>query len=114
MTELLSDATLAAPVVRTGLLHEKSKRKPSVSTYFYEFSHSTERGDYPSHLGCIIGDDLSYLFGAPLVPGMSLGYFSSSFTKQETSFGEVVMTYFGNFIRTGLVFQDEWLLFIFE
>ena len=101
LVEVLSDATLVAPVIKTALIHERAKKKPSVSTYFYEFAHATERGDYPSHLGCINGDDLSYLFGAALVPGMTLGHFSTSFTKQETSFTEMVMTYFANFVRTG-------------
>lgn len=105
LVETLSDATLVAPAVKTALLHDRSKRSKSsaASTYFYEFAHATERGDYPSQLGCVAGDDLPYIFGAPLVPGMNLGYFSSSYTKQETSFSEMVMTYLGNFVRTGLV-----------
>ena len=114
LVETLSDATLVAPAVKTALLHDRSKRSKSssASTYFYEFAHATERGDYPSQLGCVAGDDLPYLFGAPLVPGMNLGYFSSSYTKQETSFSEMVMTYLGNFVRTGLVlYIYQYILF---
>src|SRR5207245_2941602 len=93
LVELLSDSTVVAPLIRTGILHSKHRK----NTYFYEFAHATERGDFPSHLGCIMGDDLAYFFGAPLVPGMQLGYFPATFTRQEAVFTEMVMTYLGNF-----------------
>jgi neuroligin len=99
LIELISDATIVSPVIKTALVHERVKKKSS--TYLFEFSHSSERSHYPSHLGCINGDELSYFFGAPLINGHSLGSFSTTYTKQETSFSEAVMTYFGNFVKTG-------------
>lgn len=97
LTELLSDATLVAPVIKSGLMHGKLNKV----TYLFEFAYGSEHGDHPPHLGCVHGDELSYIFGAPLVPGMSLGYFTSVYSRQESSLAELVMTYLGNFVRTG-------------
>lgn len=97
LIEVLGDATIMAPLIKTGSIHSRLQR----NTYLYELTHGSERGDYPSHLGSIKGDDLSYIFGAPLLPGMALGYFTTYYTKQETALSELIMTYFGNFIRTG-------------
>lgn len=97
ITELLSDATLVAPLIKTAMMHSKLRKK----TYLFEFAYGSEHGDHPQHLGCVHGDELGYIFGAPLVPGMSLGYFTTLYSRQETSLAELVMTYLGNFVRTG-------------
>lgn len=49
--------------------------------------------------GCIHGEDLPYVFGAPLVGGFS--HFPRNYTKSEISLSEAVMLYWSNFIRTG-------------
>lgn len=52
--------------------------------------------------GCIHGEDLPYIFGAPLVGGFN--HFPRNYTKSEISLSESVMLYWSNFIRTGYVF----------
>ena len=96
LTTLLSDALVVAPTIKSALLHTKSRK-----TYLYEFTHATEKADHPLHLGCVHGDELAYIFGAPLVPGMSLGYFTNAYSKQEAALAELFMTYIANFVRTG-------------
>lgn len=87
----------AAPLVRTAIKHSFFKKK----TFLYEFSHGTERGDNPASRGCVHGDDLAYLFGAPLVPGVQLSPFSNNYYKHETALSELVVRYIVNFVRSG-------------
>lgn len=85
-------------MVQSGKLHSKFPSRKS-STYFYHFQYASESS--PSRLGCAHGDDLAYVFGAPLVPGYQLGFFSTNYTKGEASLSEMVMTYWVNFAKYG-------------
>ncbi|KAL0281344.1 UNVERIFIED_CONTAM: hypothetical protein PYX00_002354 [Menopon gallinae] len=49
--------------------------------------------------GCIHGEELPYIFGAPLVGGLS--HFTKNYTKSETLLSEATMIYWSNFARTG-------------
>lgn len=53
----------------------------------------------PQRQGCIHGEDLAYMFGAPLIGGFS--HFSRNYTKSEVLLSEAVMLYWSNFVRTG-------------
>ncbi|XP_054153937.1 neuroligin-3-like isoform X2 [Oppia nitens] len=91
------DALIVAPIIRAGLMHSKTKK----STYFYNFGYQTEEGDFTSRSGCIHGQDLAYLFGAPLVSGMQFSFFSNNYSRAEASLSENVMTYWTNFAKNG-------------
>lgn len=119
----LSDAQFVAPIVRTGdILAAQSPPPVSLSTpsgaggnaaastlaastqpagrcYFYVFDYQTKDGDYPQRMGTVHGEDLPYIFGAPLVDGLS--HFPQNYTKSETALSEAVMIYWTNFARTG-------------
>ncbi|EDV95063.1 GH23353 [Drosophila grimshawi] len=122
----LSDAQFVAPIVRTGdILAANSPPPVSSSTpnggsssgnaaastssgastqpagrcYFYVFDYQTKDGDYPQRMGTVHGEDLPYIFGAPLVDGFS--HFPQNYTKSETALSEAVMIYWTNFARTG-------------
>ena len=97
LIEALGDATVTAPLVRTALRHSQLSKK----TFLYEFAHGTEHGDHAGSLGCVHGDDLAYWFGAPLVPGIQLPAFHSSFNKHETALSELLISYVSNFVRSG-------------
>lgn len=106
--EALSDVTVVAPMIRTSLLHSNPKFTPphfkppyfvQPKTYFYVFGHQTEDGEYSARLGCITGEDLTYVFGAPLV--MGLGHYDANFTADEMSLSEVVMTHWASFAKYG-------------
>ena len=50
-------------------------------------------------LGCVHGEELAYIFGAPLVP--SLSHFGRNYTKPEVALSENVIAYWANFARNG-------------
>ncbi|XP_063224778.1 neuroligin-2-like [Bacillus rossius redtenbacheri] len=93
--EALGDAQVVAPVVRTAELHASGRKRP----HLYVFEYQTRAGDYPQRQGCVHGEELPYLFGAPLVGGF--GHFPRNYTKAEAQLSETVMTYWSNFARTG-------------
>lgn len=93
--EALGDGLTVAPLIRTGSYHSKTKSK----TYMYVFGYQTENGDYPQRHGAIHGEDLAYLFGAPLVAALS--HFPRNYTRGETSLSEAVMSYWINFAKSG-------------
>ncbi|XP_065087999.1 neuroligin-4, Y-linked [Ochlerotatus camptorhynchus] len=93
--EALSDARIVAPAVQTVDLHSADHR----NSFLYVFDYQTKFGDFPQRQGCIHGEDLPYLFGAPLVGGFN--HFTRNYTKAEIALSEAVMIYWSNFIRTG-------------
>lgn len=50
-------------------------------------------------MGTVHGEDLPYVFGAPLVDGFS--HFPRNYTKSEVALSEAVMIFWSNFARTG-------------
>lgn len=50
-------------------------------------------------MGTVHGEDLPYIFGAPLVEGFS--HFPRNYTKSELALSEAVMIFWSNFARTG-------------
>lgn len=93
--EALSDAQYVAPVVHTADLHSAEHR----NSYLYVYDYQTKNGDYPQRQGCIHGEELTYVFGAPLVGG--LNHFVKNYTKSEMLLSETTMIYWSNFARTG-------------
>nr|XP_027219740.1 neuroligin-1-like [Penaeus vannamei] len=92
---LLSDALYSAPVLNTGSLHALS----SPHTFLYVFDHQTRNGDFQHRVGCVHGEELAYMWGAPLVE--SLSYFPSNYTQSEIKLSETMLSYWTNFARTG-------------
>lgn len=93
--DALGDALVVAPLIRTGNYHSHVQLK----TYFYVFAYQSEEGNYSQRMGCIHGEDLPYVFGAPLIG--SLSYFNRNYTKSEMALSEAVMTYWTNFAKVG-------------
>lgn len=101
LLELLGDALVVAPTVRAGLLHAKAPNSKA-STFFYQFQYGVESSP-AQKLGCLHGEDLAFVFGAPLVPGHQVGFFSSNYSKSEASLAEIVITFWTNFAKYGFV-----------
>ncbi|XP_055937773.1 neuroligin-1-like isoform X2 [Argiope bruennichi] len=106
--EAMSDATVASILIKTAMFHSNPNLPTDspfymffipTKTYFYVFGHQTEEGDYATRLGCITGEDLAYVFGAPLVA--SLAHFPSNFTAEEASLSETTMMYWTSFAKFG-------------
>ncbi|KAG8276924.1 neurexin protein binding [Homalodisca vitripennis] len=62
-------------------------------------------------IGAVHGEELPYLFGAPLVD--SLGHFPTNFTRSEVALSEAFMINVANFVKSGnpnmIEFQDPFL-----
>ncbi|XP_063392581.1 neuroligin-4, Y-linked-like [Cydia fagiglandana] len=97
----LSDAQYVAPLVQTGDFLSVAKSSPDSgpNAFFYVFDYQTKDGDYPQRMGSVHGEELPYLFGAPLVDG--LGHFPKNYTKSEVALSEAFIFYIANFARTG-------------
>ncbi|KAM3955841.1 LOW QUALITY PROTEIN: neuroligin-4, Y-linked [Aphomia sociella] len=104
----LSDAQYVAPLVQSGdllsggpkpvLNDEDGPRRPT-KTFFYVFDYQTKDGFYPQRMGAVHGEELPYVFGAPLVDGFS--HFPQNYTKSEVALSESMMLFVANFARTG-------------
>ncbi|XP_021920831.1 neuroligin-3-like isoform X3 [Zootermopsis nevadensis] len=99
----LSDAEFVAPLVQTGdLLSYRVLSNPgpgATKSFFYVFDYQTKDGDYPQRMGTVHGEELPYVFGAPLVDGFS--HFPRNYTKSEVGLSEAVIIFFSSFARTG-------------
>jgi len=106
MVEMLSDALYAAPATELAILHSVA---PSASTFAYCLNYSaTALGDGPGRpldagvRGVVHGEDLGLVFGAAINDGIE-PFLSAGYTRLDRAVTEVVMTYWSNFIWTGLV-----------
>ncbi|XP_052104155.1 neuroligin-4, X-linked-like isoform X3 [Mytilus californianus] len=93
--DMLSDGLYVAPVVE--MAHEHAKR--GAGTYFYNFGYSTQSENFPQWSSGVHGDELPYVFGAPLVDGISP--FPSRYTKNEKKLSAAVMRFWTNFAKSG-------------
>ncbi|GAB0094904.1 Carboxylic ester hydrolase [Sergentomyia squamirostris] len=92
--EIFSDARVAGPLIQTGLFHAKSNPR----SFMYLFGHNTEAGEYAYMSQSVIGEELAYVFGAPL---STVGAFQPFYNFQERLLSEAVMKYWTNFAKTG-------------
>lgn len=97
-------------------LSQPSGAHSRTRNFFYVFNYQSENSGYPQRIGCQSGEELPYLFGAPLAelyypasneksPGQSgqkrFSYFHLNYTKAELSLSEAVITYWSNFVKFG-------------
>ncbi|KAL7035906.1 hypothetical protein ACKWTF_008620 [Chironomus riparius] len=94
LLEILSDARVTAPLIQTGIY--LSRRNPKC--YMYVFAHNAEAGEHATISQSIHGEDLPFVFGAPLG---NAGPFQTSYNAEERLLSEAVMRYFSNFAKTG-------------
>ncbi|XP_018562603.1 neuroligin-3-like [Anoplophora glabripennis] len=100
----LSDAQFVAPLVQTGDMLSAKPPQPGQEpsgpkTFFYVFDYQTKDGDYPQRMGTVHGEELPYIFGAPLVDGFN--HFPKNYTRSELALAESFIIYIANFARTG-------------
>lgn len=98
-TDAMSDALVIAPLVKTGNFHSRVQYPRKPKTYQYVFTHQTEEAVYSQRMGCVHGEDLPYVFGAPLVN--SLSYFPKNYSKAESVLSESVITFWTNYAKYG-------------
>ncbi|XP_075235972.1 uncharacterized protein LOC142333050 isoform X2 [Lycorma delicatula] len=89
---VLSDARVAAPLVKTANFHSQANPK----SYFYLFRHRSKVNEYRSIEKSVHGEELQYIFGIPLDSGNYPHY-----NTQEKVLSEYIMTLWSNFAKTG-------------
>ncbi|KAH8359334.1 hypothetical protein KR093_006076 [Drosophila rubida] len=93
--DILSDARVVGPLLQTGLFHADVHRR----NYMYVFGHNSATGPYANLPHSIQGEELAFIFGAPLAPA---GPFAShNYSVQEKLLSEAVMAYWTNFVKSG-------------
>lgn len=97
--DAMGDALVVAPLIRAANYHSNMQPKTHKRTFLYVFMYQTEESYFAQRMGCIHGEDLPYVFGAPLVH--SLSHFHRNFSKPEASLSEAVMAYWTNFVKYG-------------
>jgi neuroligin len=65
----------------------------------YVWAHNSDAGEHATISQSVHGEDLPYVFGAPLM--MFTGPFQSHYTSEERLLSEATMQYFTNFAKTG-------------
>ncbi|XP_067944159.1 neuroligin-4, X-linked-like [Watersipora subatra] len=96
MIEFLGDGQYNLPAALTGQYHLEQGKE----TYFYVFSHSSRQKDFPQYQNGHHGEDLPYVFGAPLSNNIS-PFVGGTYSNNEKVLGRAVIRFFGNFIKSG-------------
>ncbi|CAH1781719.1 unnamed protein product [Owenia fusiformis] len=92
--DMLSDGQYVTPMMEVAEYHSRWN-----NTYFYGFSYPSRMDSYPRWAGGVDGDDLLYIFGAPLADGIDP--FQSVYTRSERMLAEAIMRFWSNFVKTG-------------
>ena len=93
--DMLGDGQQVAPLIDLARRHVTNTSR----TYLYCLNHSTKFEAYPRWAEGVYGDDLEYVFGAPLSDGIDP--FASVFTRTDKILSETIMRYWTGFIRNG-------------
>jgi hypothetical protein len=64
----------------------------------YVFGHNSEAGEHATISQSVHGEDLPFIFGAPLA---DVGPFGTEYSLEERLLSEAMMRYFSNFAKTG-------------
>ncbi|XP_035694145.1 neuroligin-4, X-linked-like [Branchiostoma floridae] len=97
VVRMLTEQQIAVPIVEVANLH--STKNTESSTYMYSYSYKAINTPNPKWVGAVHGDELPFMFGAPVAPR---GIFQQlNFTKGESMLSVAMMTYWSNFAKTG-------------
>ncbi|KAL2084153.1 hypothetical protein ACEWY4_019671 [Coilia grayii] len=96
-TELYADLIFNIPAIRLSNAHRDS----GAPVYMYELQHppSILVAHRPSFVRVDHGDDIVYVFGGPFMKTHIK--MNGTFTEEEDELAKTVMSYWGNFARTG-------------
>lgn len=66
---------------------------------YYTAINQVSVGCWFQKMGSVHGEELPFVFGAPLVDGF--GHFPRNYTRSEVALSESIVQFFANFVRTG-------------
>ncbi|XP_055342478.1 neuroligin-1-like [Paramacrobiotus metropolitanus] len=98
--DVLSDALTVAPLTEAAQLHAGAVAQ---ETYMFLFQHAHRAGDedFPTTLDSVAGDELPFLFGAPLLHHGRLQPWGGNYSAADAYVSEVLINLLANYIRTG-------------
>ncbi|KAI8480720.1 Neuroligin-3 [Branchiostoma belcheri] len=100
---LFTDFFFVVPAIKT--VNSHSRNSPTKKTFFYTFQHQSENTSVPDWTGAIHGEELPFVFGAPIANTQLVSpdglYSFTSYSKQEAMLSVAIMTYWTNFAKTG-------------
>lgn len=99
LMELIGDGQYVAPSVELVLAHARLPH--AAPTYLYTFCYTGRIDGYPKWANGVHGDEMAFVFGAPLTEGMDP--FPSSYSKTDKTLSENVLRLWTNFVKTGSV-----------
>lgn len=99
LVDLIGDGQIAAPLVDLTQYH--ARHAPAASTYLCIFNVNSRQEAYPRWATGAHGEELAYVFGAPLVDRVEP--FAETFSRADRTLSESVLRYWTNFIKTGSV-----------
>jgi len=107
LASILGDALVVAPVVAMATFHARHSR-PGTATYLYEFNQpatAARRDNYQRWVSGSPGDELTYVFGAPLAVQSLQPFRARAYTRTERLLARTVVRYWSNFAKTGSVYE---------
>lgn len=97
LAELIGDGQYAAPAIELALAHARLPHP--APTYLYAFSYTGRTDSYPKWANGVHGDELPFVFGAPLTDGLEP--FSSFYSHSDKVYAESILRLWTNFVKTG-------------
>lgn len=99
LNELLTDALVVSPLIKTLNLHSTQS---TAKSYMYTFQPSNNDSDNNNRTHFISGYELNFIFGAPLInDGKQLSYFSTKYTKSDIYLSQIMISFWTQFARNG-------------
>lgn len=100
--DIFGDALTVAPTMESAQLHAGSVAQDTYMFLFHHFHRHNEE-EYPAQMESAHGDEMPYVFGAPLMHHGRLSPWPGNWTSQDAFVSEVMTNYIANYVRTGCV-----------
>ncbi|XP_059483382.1 neuroligin-2-like isoform X2 [Neocloeon triangulifer] len=95
--EALTDGHTVAPLLQVANFHARR----GAATFAYHFAYQAKDSDFPQRIGSARGDDVGYIFGAPLAASGNTIIFPHNFTRQDQAVSHTMLTLLANFAKSG-------------
>ena len=90
LDDVIGDSDFICPVVKFAEIYGNAGNK----IYMYHFLHDGSANPWPEWMGIMHGYEIDFVFGIPLMDGMS-------YPEDDRKFSERIVTYWTNFAKHG-------------
>ena len=94
--DAITDAMFTVPMVETADYHASLNQQ----SWMYVFGHQRKNYLYRHKLGSVHGEELSYIFGAPIVQIRDQGG-NKNYSESERNLSHELILYWSSFAATG-------------